>query len=254
MVLDMMQVGTSGWHYRDWRGAFYPDKLPTRRWLAYYATHYPTVELNNTFYRLPTTDAFRAWRAEVPRDFLFAVKASRYLTHYRRLREPEEPVERLLGAATGLGDNLGPVLLQLPPDLRADIDALVRVIDAFAGRVQLACEFRHDSWFSDAVYDVMRARDVALCLTDRRNRHSPLVRTAPWGFVRLHEGTATPPPHYGTRALRSWVDRVRDLWGDAPACFVYFNNDHGACAVRDAAEFAALARDAGVGVRAIVSS
>ena len=244
----MLLVGTSGWHYRDWRGAFYPDKLPTRRWLAYYATQFATVELNNTFYRLPTTDAFRAWRAEVPREFVFTVKASRYLTHYRRLREPEEPVERLLAAAVGLGDNLGPVLLQLPPDLPADVEALARVFDAFGGRVQLACEFRHGSWFADEVYDVMRARDVALCLTDRRNHHGPLVRTASWCFVRLHEGTATPPPHYGTRALRSWVDRVRDLWGDTPACFVYFNNDHRACAVRDAATCLDLARSAGLDV------
>lgn len=122
----MLQVGTSGWHYRDWRGAFYPEKLPTRRWLAYYATQFVTVELNNTFYRLPTADAFGAWRAEVPPDFVFTVKASRYLTHYRRLRDPEEPVERVLGAAAGLADSLGPVLLQLPPDLRSDVDALAR--------------------------------------------------------------------------------------------------------------------------------
>src|SRR5207244_1103628 len=123
-------------------------------WLAYYASQFATVELNNTFYRLPADDAFRAWRADVPRGFLFSVKASRYLTHYRRLREPEEPVERLLAAAVGLGDHLGPVLLQLPPDLCADVDALERVFDAFAGRAQLACEFRHESWYADEVYDV----------------------------------------------------------------------------------------------------
>jgi uncharacterized protein YecE (DUF72 family) len=242
----MMRVGTSGWHYRDWRGAFYPAELPTRRWLEYYATRFGTVELNNTFYRLPTADAFRAWCDTVPDEFVFTVKASRYLTHYRRLRDPDEPVQRLLAAAAGLGRKLGPILLQLPPDLRADAAALERVLDAFRPRVRVACEFRHESWFADDVYAVLRDRDVAVCLADRRNRPSPVVRTASWGFVRMHEGTASPRPHYGTRALQHWVDRIVDLWGTHAECFVYFNNDHGACAVRDAAEFIALARDAGV--------
>ena len=240
----MMSVGTSGWHYRDWREAFYPVELPTRRWLEYYASRFDTVELNNSFYRLPTTDAFRAWRDVVPDNFVFTVKASRYLTHYRRLRDPDEPVQRLLAAVAGLDRKLGPILLQLPPDLRADVDALERVLDAFGPRVRLACEFRHESWFADEVYDRLRDRDVAVCLADRRNAHTPLVRTASWGFVRMHEGTASPRPHYGTRALQHWVDRIAELWGADAECFVYFNNDHGACAVRDAAEFAALARDA----------
>jgi uncharacterized protein YecE (DUF72 family) len=244
----MMSVGTSGWHYRDWRGAFYPATLPTRGWLAYYASQFCTVELNNTFYRLPTAEAFRAWRDTVPGDFVFAVKASRYLTHYRRLRDPEEPVERLLGAISGLGDKTGPVLLQLPPDLRADVAALERVFEAFAGRVRLACEFRHESWHTEDVYGLLRDRDVALCLADRRNRHGPVVRTASWGFLRMHEGTAEPRPHYGSRALHSWIDRIADLWGRHAECFVYFNNDHRACAARDAATFVRLARAAGLDV------
>jgi uncharacterized protein YecE (DUF72 family) len=248
-----MSIGTSGWHYPDWRGAFYPAKLPTRLWLDHYSSRFDTVELNNSFYRLPTADAFRAWRDSVPDDFVFTVKASRYLTHYRRLREPEEPVERLLGAAEGLGPKLGPVLLQLPPNLPADVDALERVFDAFATRVRLACEFRHDSWFTDDVYALLRDRDVALCLADRRSRHSPLVRTASWGFVRMHEGTATPPPHYGTGALRSWAGRIVDLWGRHAECFVYFNNDPGAAAVRNAAEFVSLCRAAGLDVPERVS-
>jgi uncharacterized protein YecE (DUF72 family) len=248
MQHHMMSVGTSGWHYRDWRGAFYPSELPTRRWLEHYATRFDTVELNNSFYRLPTVDAFATWRDAVPDDFVFAVKASRYLTHYRRLREPEEPVERLLGVVEGLGPKLGPVLVQLPPDLKADADALARVLDAFGKRVRIACEFRHDSWHVDDVYALLRDRDVALCLTDRRNRHGPLVRTASWGFVRMHEGVASPRPHYGSRALESWVGRIVALWGPEAECFVYFNNDHRACAVRDAAEFVALARAAGLEV------
>jgi uncharacterized protein YecE (DUF72 family) len=132
--------------------------------------------------------------------------------------------------------------------LRADVDALARVLDTFGKRVRITCEFRHDSWYVDAVYALLRDRDVALCLTDRRNRHSPLVRTASWGFVRMHEGVASPRPHYGSRALQSWVDRIGGLWGSRAECFVYFNNDHRACAVRDAAEFVTLARASGLEV------
>jgi len=249
----MMSVGTSGWHYRDWRGAFYPEKLPTRRWLEFYASRFGTVELDNSFYRLPAVETFRAWRDVVPDDFVFTVKASRYLTHYRRLRDPAEPVQRLMAAVAGLDEKLGPILLQLPPDLPADVDALANVLDAFGSRARLVCEFRHDSWFCDEVYALLRDHDVAVCLADRRNQTTPLVRTASWGFVRMHEGTAEPRPHYGTRALQHWVDRIADLWDADAACFVYFNNDHGACAPRDAAEFAALARDAGFRVGAIVN-
>jgi len=237
-----LQVGTSGWHYRDWRGAFYPETLPTRRWLEHYATRFGTVELNNTFYRLPDASGFRSWKEQTPPDFLFTVKASRFLTHYRRLQHPVEPVERLMTAAGALGEKLGPVLLQLPPNFAVDVGALEDVFNAFNDRVRLVCEFRHPSWYCDKVYELMEPRDIALCLADRKNRHTPLVRTATWGFVRLHEGIATPRPHYGTRALAAWVERIVDLWGTDGECFVYFNNDHGACAIRDAFEFIELAR------------
>jgi uncharacterized protein YecE (DUF72 family) len=237
-----LHVGTSGWHYRDWRGAFYPEELPTRSWLAYYAARFGSVELNNTFYRLPEAADFRNWKSQTPKGFLFTVKASRFLTHYRRLRDPEEPVERLLAAAGALGEQLGAVLLQLPPNLPVDGPALREVFEAFGRRARLACEFRHSSWYCDPVYDLMEAHGVSLCLADRRNRHTPLVRTASWGFVRMHEGVAAPRPHYGSRALATWVDRVSELWGTNGECFVYFNNDHGACAIRDAVEFVKLAK------------
>jgi uncharacterized protein YecE (DUF72 family) len=242
----MLRVGTSGWHYADWRGAFYPKGVPQRSWLRYYAEQFPTVELNNSFYRLPDVSGFRRWKEQTPDGFVFTVKASRFLTHYRRLRDPEEPVERLLAAAAGLGEKLGPVLLQLPPDMAVECERLEQTLEAFAGRVQLACEFRHGSWFCDEVYDVLRARDVALCLTDRRNRHGPLVRTASWVFVRMHEGTAAPHPSYGTRALHTWTDRIAELWGTGADGYVYFNNDHFGCAVRNAAEFAAIGERAGL--------
>ena len=244
----MLRIGTSGWHYRDWRGAFYPKDLATDGWLRYYARRFDTVEINNSFYRLPDTAQFAEWQQQTPDDFVFSVKASRFLTHYKRLRAPEEPVARLLDHASGLGAKLGPVLLQLPPNLPCDVPRLAAVLDEFAGRARVACEFRHASWFCDEVYGTLAAHDAALCLTDRLGHKGPVVRTASWTVLRLHEGTASPSPSYGDRALRSWAERLRSLFATDADGFVYFNNDHAACAVRNARTFARLAERAGLTV------
>jgi uncharacterized protein YecE (DUF72 family) len=248
-------IGTSGWQYRDWRGVLYPPGLAERGWLEYYASRYSTVENNGTFYRLPTADTFAAWRAKVPDGFVMTVKASRYLTHVRRLREPAEPAARLLRAAAGLGDRLGPVLLQLPPNLRADSAALNACLAEFArfpgpatsgGRVRVAVEFRHESWWTDETRQLLASHNAALCWVDRRSRPmAPLWRTADWGYLRLHEGAAEPWPRYGVHALGSWVQRAREAWPDAADVFVYFNNDQHAAALYDAAAFAAIVRRSG---------
>lgn len=233
-------VGTSGWQYKDWRGVLYPPGVPQNHWLEAYADGFATVENNNAFYRLPAPELFARWRDMTPRGFVMAVKASRYLTHVKRLAEPEEPVARLLRAAHGLGDRLGPILLQLPPTLRVETERLDRCLRAFPSGVRIAVEPRHDSWWTDEVRDLLTEYDAALCWTDRLGRPlTPLWRTAAWGYVRFHEGAARPWPAYGDQALRSWVRRVGDAWDEA---YVYFNNDHGGAAVRDAIRFAALAR------------
>jgi uncharacterized protein YecE (DUF72 family) len=252
-----MKIGTSGWQYRDWRGRLYPAGLPQRRWLEHYARHYLTVENNNSFYRLPTRETFEGWRDQTPGDFVMAVKASRYLTHVRRLREPAGPVARLLGAAAGLGPKLGPVLLQLPPTLKADpgaLDACLREFRAAAASLggqgpRVAVEPRHESWWTGEVRQVLAAHDAALCWADRRGRPvTPLWRTATWGYLRFHEGTARPWPSYGPQALRSWVRRLAQAWPDEADVYVYFNNDPGGAAVANSARFAGLARRAGRGV------
>ena len=178
-------VGTSGWQYRDWRGVLYPPGLAQRRWLEYYASQYATVENNGAFYRLPSPQTFADWRARTPDDFVMAVKASRYLTHVRRLRDAAGPVGRLLGAAAGLGSRLGPVLLQLPPNLPADPEALdgcLREFAAFrmpgepgasgsaAGRVRVAVEFRHESWWTEQIRELLARHRAALCWADRLGR------------------------------------------------------------------------------------
>ena len=249
-----MKIGTSGWQYRDWRGGLYPQAVPARRWLEHYAGRYLTVENNNSFYRLPSRETFESWRDRTPDDFVMAVKASRYLTHVRRLRDPAEPVARLLGAAAGLGPKLGPVLLQLPPTLKADVNALdgclaeFRTAAAALGLqgLRVAVEPRHETWWTKETRQVLAGHDAALCWADRRGRPiTPLWRTASWGYLRFHEGTAQPRPRYGAQALRSWVTRLTDAWPDEDDVYVYFNNDHGGAAVINSAQFADLARRAG---------
>jgi uncharacterized protein YecE (DUF72 family) len=250
-------VGTSGWQYRDWRGGLYPPGLPQRLWLEHYATQYMTVENNSSFYRLPTAETFAGWRERTPDDFVMAVKASRYLTHVRKLRDPAEPVARLLGAAAGLGPKLGPILVQLPPTLTAEpalLDASLREFRAARlpgdnGPPRIAVEPRHASWWTGEVQEILAAHDAALCWADRLDRPvTPLWRTAGWGFLRFHEGTADPWPYYGQDTLQAWVDRLRQTWAGDADVYVYFNNDPGGAAVANSAEFAALARDAGLAV------
>lgn len=237
----VVHVGTSGWQYDSWRGVLYPDGLAQRRWLERYAEAFATVENNSAFYRLPKRETFESWRERLPGDVVVAVKASRYLTHIRRLQDPEEPVQRFLGVAAGLGTQLGPVLIQLPPTLRAEPERLERCLARFPRDVRVAVEPRHESWWTDEVRSVLEKHEAALCWADRRGRPvTPLWRTAGWGYLRFHEGAARPWPTYGGQALRTWAGRLADTWGDDQDVFVYFNNDPGGAAVRDAVRFAGV--------------
>jgi uncharacterized protein YecE (DUF72 family) len=240
-------VGTSGWQYRHWRDVLYPPDVPQKRWLEHYASRYETVENDGTFYRLPGRETFADWRARTPDDFVMAIKASRYLTHIRRLRDPAEPVARLMSSAGGLGSRLGPVLLQLPPNLAADAERLDACLAEFAkANAKVAVEPRHQSWWTDEIRDVLAARKVALCWADRRGRPvTPLWQTADWGYLRFHEGAAQPWPRYGPGALRSWLNRIEAAWPDDVPVYAYFNNDQFGAAIADSQEFARLARVAG---------
>lgn len=246
-------VGTSGWQYRDWRERFYPTGVAQKGWLEFYARRFATVESNNAFYRLPEPKTFANWAQKTPEDFVFSVKVSRYLTHIRRLREPAEPVARFVEHVRHLGDKLGPLLLQLPPNLKRSTEDLTETLERFAAEdpdMRVAVEFRHASWFTDDVREILERHGAALCLADGsltsksdRKIHgvmSPEWRTTTWGYARFHHGAATPDPCYGRRALSTWAGRLAGLWGPRSDVFVYFNNDGGACAVRDARVFAGL--------------
>ncbi len=239
-------IGTSGWQYASWKGRFYPAELRQTAWLEHYAERFQVVEVNNAFYRLPEASTFQRWAERTPDDFIVGVKASRYLTHIKRLADPVEPVSRFLERATRLGSKLGPVLVQLPPNLQANLERLEATLAQFPPTVRVAVEFRHDSWYTDETRALLEAKGAAFCLADSPRRTTPVWRTADWGYLRLHEGRATPHPCYSQTALQEWAERLGEQRRPDEDVYVFFNNDPLACAVRDAVVFSDTARQAGL--------
>lgn len=246
-------VGTSGFDYPDWIGRLYPRRLPAAERLAFYATVFATVELDSTFYRLPTRRQSEHWASQVPEDFRFAVKASRYLTHVLRLRQPEDAVDRMVERFEPFGERMGPVLVQLPPDLGIDVEALDGTLAAFGaakigGRpVRVAFEPRHASWFVGEVEAVLRRHGAVLCRIDRRGPQAPVWHTADWRYARMHEGTAVPNGCYESGDLATLA---ADLAAEPATTmdWVFFNNDGHACAPANARTFSRLAERAGLAV------
>ena len=245
------RIGCSGFLYEHWRRRFYPPSARGEE-LEFYARSFDTVELNVTFYRMPSAATFRAWGRRVPDEFEFAVKASRYVTHIRRLRDTADSVHRFVERVAELGPHLGPILVQLPPDLPLDLDGLVTTLEAFPRSFRVAVEPRHDSWFVEPVRDVLAERGAALCLADRRGPITPLWQTADWEYVRFHAGRGRPPSCYGERALDVWAER---LAARPPAThgtgYAFFNNDGHGCALRDAERFGTALAVRGVPVARI---
>jgi uncharacterized protein YecE (DUF72 family) len=233
------RVGCSGWNYKSWRGRFYPQDLPSSRWLAYYVEHFDTVEVNNTFYRLPERSVFSGWRTQVPTRFLMAVKASRFLTHMKRLRDPEEPLERLLSRATGLGTRLGPLLYQLPGHFTRDLDRLDAFLRALprawgARRLSHVMEFRDPSWYVSETFQLLSRHRVALCLHDKDGSTIDKPFIGPFVYVRFHGTSGNYHGSYSKRQLESWAGRLVEQARDSRRVFAYFNNDPEAVAVSNA--------------------
>jgi uncharacterized protein YecE (DUF72 family) len=213
----VVHVGTSGYSYPEWRGTFYPERLPSARMLPYYAERFHTVELNNTFYRMPTPRTIAGWDRDTPAGFVFALKASRRITHQARLRDVADPVRYLLETVHSLGPKLGPLLFQLPPNLRKDAVRLGDCLALVPPGVRVAVEFRHDSWLDDEVYGVLRSRNAALCIADTEEGTTPVVATADFGYLRLRDR------EYPREELLGWAAPARRAdWRDA---FVYFKHE-----------------------------
>ncbi len=213
----MIHVGTSGYNYPEWKGTFYPVTLPAAKMLAFYAERFTAVEINYTFYRMPTAKALAGWAAATPPGFVFVLKAPQRITHQRRLADIDQPLAFFRDTARTLGPKLGPLFFQLPPTFRKDTARLGDLLAMLPRDERHAFEFRHHSWFADDVYDLLRAWNAALCVADTEKGTTPLVRTADFGYVRLRDA------EYGDAALAEWAARVRDpQWRDA---FVFFKHE-----------------------------
>jgi uncharacterized protein YecE (DUF72 family) len=210
-------IGTSGFSYPKWRGSFYPEKLPEPKMLGYYAQKLRAVEINNSFYRMPTPEVIGRWAAETPAEFRFAIKSPRRITHEKKLADTAAAVERLDAGVQALGDKLGPILFQLPPFMKKDLLRLDDFLAALPKRLRPALEFRHESWFSDDVYACLRARHAALCIAESEDLATPLVATTDWGYLRLRR------QDYDQAALASWAARVTPQpWAET---FVFFKHE-----------------------------
>lgn len=236
-------VGTSGYNYSHWRGSFYPEGMPARGWLSHYASVFPTVELNVTFYRLPRVTTFAGWDAHTPAGFLFAIKGSRVITHLKRLAEVEEETKRFFEHAAPLGDKLAVVLWQFPPSFRLDLarlDGFCRLLRDVAGGVRHAFEFRHASWFVPEVYRFLGELNHALCVADAPRWPSCLEATADFVYVRFHGSHQLYSSCYTTAELEVWAQRISRWRDEGRDVFAYFNNDAGGFAVRNALELSGL--------------
>jgi len=226
-----LRIGTSGYQYAHWQQVFYPPDLPKQQWFTYYAHHFDTVEINNTFYRLPQAQAFEAWRDQAPEGFCYALKFSRYATHFKHLQEPDEPIKRFLERASRLGEFLGPILVQLPPHWRVDPARLTAFLQAAPRHYRWAVEFRHPSWLCDEIYGILRAHGAALCIHDLLANH-PQQLTTDWMYWRFH-GLS----HGGNYPQQTLIAQARSLKHYVNAgldVFVYFNNDAQGYAVQNA--------------------
>ncbi len=229
-----IHIGTSGWHYKHWVGPFYPEGTPARGFLAHYVQHFATVEINNTFYRLPKPETMAAWRDEVPKDFRFACKASRYITHMKKLKDPAASSARFFEVIAALGHKLGPILFQLPPRWRVDVGRLRAFLETLPPGHRAAFEFRDETWFTDEVLAALSDHDVAFCIYDLAGRCSPLEVTGDFVYLRLHGPGAAYSGSYDERTLAAWAKRIAAWQDQGRSVFTYFDNDEAGYAVRDA--------------------
>jgi uncharacterized protein YecE (DUF72 family) len=227
-----IRIGTSGWHYGDWAGRFYPADLPKNKWLEFYAGHFDTVEINNTFYHQPKPQTFKNWRKQVPKNFLFAVKASRFITHIKRLKDAREPLERFFEGVRLLKSNPGPVLYQLPPGMHKDLDRLGAFLKLLPRKPAAVFEFRHESWFSDDTYKLLGDFNAAFCIHDLMD--VPRIITSDIIYLRFHGTTGRYQGNYSKPALRGWASWAKDNIKNKKGFFAYFNNDYSAYAVHNA--------------------
>jgi uncharacterized protein YecE (DUF72 family) len=236
MVRNAIHIGTSGWHYQSWRGPFFPRELMIKHQLRYYGTQFDTTELNGVFYRTPTLQAVRAWAEQTPKDFIFSWKASKFITHWKRLTAKSKSSLRLMESRLKcLGRKAGPVLFQLPPSMQINRDRLASFLKLLSKRRRYAFEFRHSSWYDDGILELLHKHDVALCISDHHDAPSPWTATARHVYLRGHGPTGRYKGHYSPQALRRWAREIETWHHQRRDVYVYFDNDQKSAAPADAA-------------------
>ena len=244
-------IGTSGWTYSSWKGPFYPDDLSSRRYLEFYAREFPTTEVNYSFYHLPRPETYAKWTGQVPNNFLFAVKASRLMTHTKRLLDVEEAWRTFVGNALTLGNRLGPILLQFPPSFRKDRDRLSEFLEVARGAstahsdLRLVFEFRHESWFTDEIYRLLKGHGAVLCIADSPRYPRKDVLTTDWTYVRFHGRNELFASSYTKNELRKEAQKLKRYLRESIDVFVYFNNDARGYAVKNARLLKELLEESG---------
>jgi uncharacterized protein YecE (DUF72 family) len=233
-----IRIGTSGWHYGHWRGAFYPDRCSPPKMLEHYVAHFDTVEINNSFYKLPSSNTFRCWRDATPKNFCFAVKASRFITHNKKLKDPANALDKFFPPTSELREKLGPILFQLPPEWRVNLDRLQEFLSALPkGKSwRYAFEFREPSWLREEVYEALRQHNVAFCIYELAGVRTPNVVTADWTYARLHGPDGKYQGSYGIDQLSEWARQIESWRGNLKAVYVYFDNDQAGYAAANALE------------------
>ena len=230
-----VHIGTSGWTYDDWRGRFYPETLPRKTWLRWYATHFSSTEINGSFYRTPSIEAVQTWHDSTPADFRFAWKASKFITHWKRLSSnSENSLELMKSRLAVLGRKCGPVLFQLPNRFKLDRARLANFLNMLPRTYQYAFEFRHPSWYEDAVFLLLEQKNVALCLSDHHQAPAPWIVTAQHIYIRGHGPTGRYKGSYSRSTLREWATRI-GAWKRNKIVYVFFDNDQKSAAPKDAA-------------------
>ena len=235
-----IHIGTSGWHYGHWRGPFYPDDLGPEGFLEFYAARFQTVEINNSFYHLPTESALSTWRDTVPPDFIFAVKGSRFITHMKKLLDPERSLAPFLARVILLNDKLGPILFQLPPRWRFNPDRLAAFLTALPGTCRYTLELRDVSWINDRTLDLLAQHNVAFCIYELDGYLSPQETTADFVYIRLHGPNGPYQGRYGTRTLAGWAGAISAWSRQGREVFCYFDNDESGFAPQNALELQEL--------------
>lgn len=229
-----VHVGTSGWHYDHWRGPFYPDDMKPAAFLDYYAQRFGAAEINNTFYQLPKRETLAQWGDTTPAGFLFACKASRYITHMKKLKDPRQSIRRFFGVVDALGDKLGPVLFQLPPRWHVNVERLEGLLAALPSGLRYGFEFRDETWFTREVYDALARHNAAFCLYDLAGRRSPVEVTADFVYVRLHGPDGAYRGSYDGRTLSGWARRFARWRDDGRDVYCFFDNDENGYAALNA--------------------